>query len=201
MNINLTIFDIIGYAGSLLVVISMLMTSVMKLRIINTAGSVLAIIYAIAIHAYPTLVMNVALVIINVINMRKLSNNSPEYRLVKTNGSDSILQDIISIYSEDIKKYFPEFDKLTGDDTAFVIFNSNLPVGVTAGRINNSCFDLTFDYTIPAYRDASVGKYLFSHLNQFGLNKAKITNPSSSHIHYLAKVGFSEVGQDYIKML
>ena len=48
MNLNLSIFDIIGYVGSLLVVISMLMTSVMKLRIINTAGSVLAVIYAIS---------------------------------------------------------------------------------------------------------------------------------------------------------
>ena len=96
MEFNITIFDIIGYAGSLLVVISMLMTSVMKLRIINTAGSVLAVIYSIAIGAYPTLVMNVALIIINLINMRKLSNNSPEFRLVKAPGSDAILGDLIS---------------------------------------------------------------------------------------------------------
>ena len=128
MNLNITIFDIIGYAGSLLVVISMLMTSVMKLRIINTAGSVLAVIYSIAIGAYPTLVMNVALIIINLINMRKLSNNSAEFRLVKAPGTDAVLGDLISKYLDDIKHFFPGYKDLTAEDTAFIVFNADVPV-------------------------------------------------------------------------
>lgn len=201
MNLNLTVFDIIGYAGSLLVVISMLMTSVMKLRIINTAGSVLAVIYALAIHAYPTLVMNLALIIINVINMRKLNNNSPEYRLLRAPGSDTILSDLVVRYSNDIKKFFPGYKELSSDDTAFIVFNADVPVGITAGRIDNSCFDIYFDYTIPAYRDCSVGKYLFSHIKSFGLSKAQMTDPSNKHISYLNKIGFSYDGNKYIKTL
>ena len=201
MDLNLSIFDIIGYVGSLLVVISMLMTSVMKLRIINTAGSVLAVIYALAIHAYPTLVMNVALIIINVINMRKLSNNSTEFRVVKAPGSDAVLSDIISKYLEDIKTFFPGYRDLTSEDTAFIVFNEDVPVGITAGKVNNTCFDIYFDYTIPAYRDCSVGKYLFSHLKNFDLGKAQIVDPSNKHIPYLNKIGFSAEGSKYIKML
>lgn len=201
MEFNITIFDIIGYAGSLLVVISMLMTSVMKLRIINTAGSVLAVIYSIAIGAYPTLVMNVALIIINLINMRKLSNNSPEFRLVKAPGSDAILGDLISKYLDDIKKFFPGYKDLSADDTAFIVFNSDVPVGITAGKINNGCFDMYFDYSTPAYRDCSVGKFVYTHLRSFGLNKAQIVDPSSDHLAYLNKVGFYAEGNKYVKML
>jgi hypothetical protein len=201
MNLNLSIFDIIGYVGSLLVVISMLMTSVMKLRIINTAGSILAVIYAIAIHAYPTLVMNLALIIINVINMRKLSNNSPEYRMVKAPGNDAILGDLVARYLDDIKKYFPGYRDLTAEDTAFIVFNSDVPVGITVGTINNNCFDIMIDYTVPAYRDCSVGKFIFSHLKSFGLTKAQMSNPSNEHLSYLNKVGFSTDGNKFIKML
>ena len=43
--------ELIGYLGSLLIVVSMLMTSVVKLRIINTVGSVIFTGYALTIHS------------------------------------------------------------------------------------------------------------------------------------------------------
>ena len=66
------IFDMIGYTGSFLVVISMLMTSVVKLRVINTIGAVIFLCYAICIRSIPTAVMQLSLIIINVINLYKL---------------------------------------------------------------------------------------------------------------------------------
>lgn len=57
--------ELLGYAGSILVVFSMLMHSVTRLRVINTAGCVLSAIYALVIQAFPTMLMNVVLVLIN----------------------------------------------------------------------------------------------------------------------------------------
>ena len=45
-----TIYELIGYFGSALVVISMLMTSVVRLRIINLIGSVIFTCYALIIR-------------------------------------------------------------------------------------------------------------------------------------------------------
>ena len=45
------LLELIGYLGSLLVIVSMLMTSVVKLRGINTIGSVIFCAYALAIHS------------------------------------------------------------------------------------------------------------------------------------------------------
>ena len=66
MNIYLEIF---GYVGTALVVISMMMTSVTKLRILNLCGSVITAIYAGIQGTYPVLLLNVLLVGINVFHL------------------------------------------------------------------------------------------------------------------------------------
>ena len=55
---NAMMIEIFGYIGSALVVVSMLMSSIVKLRIINTVGSVISGIYAVICGAIPLAVMN-----------------------------------------------------------------------------------------------------------------------------------------------
>ncbi len=57
--------EIFGYIGTILVVMSMMMTSVTKLRIVNMSGSVISAIYAAICGTWPIVVMNVSLFIIN----------------------------------------------------------------------------------------------------------------------------------------
>ena len=57
--------EIFGYIGSVLVVISMMMTSITKLRIVNISGSVISTTYSVIVGAWPIVAMNVALMIIN----------------------------------------------------------------------------------------------------------------------------------------
>lgn len=67
-----TIYEIIGYIGSSLVIISMLMTSMVKLRIINMAGSIIFTVYAFCIKSYPTAIMQICMCIINLVNLYRL---------------------------------------------------------------------------------------------------------------------------------
>ena len=66
MNIYLEIF---GYIGTALIIISMMMTSVTKLRLINICGSVISAIYSAHCHAWPVVVMNVCLICINTFHL------------------------------------------------------------------------------------------------------------------------------------
>lgn len=66
MNIYL---EMIGYVGTALVVISMMMTSVTWLRILNVCGSVMSGIYALCGGAYPVLLLNVCLIGINLFHL------------------------------------------------------------------------------------------------------------------------------------
>ncbi len=64
MNTNIYL-EIFGYIGTALVVISMMMTSITKLRIVNMSGSVISAIYAGICGTWPIVVMNVCLFAIN----------------------------------------------------------------------------------------------------------------------------------------
>ena len=57
--------EIFGYIGSALVVISMMMSSITKLRIVNISGSVISTTYSIIVGAWPIVAMNVSIMIIN----------------------------------------------------------------------------------------------------------------------------------------
>lgn len=62
MNIYLEIF---GYIGTALVILSMTMKSINKLRAINVAGGTISMIYSAFVSAWPIVVMNACLITIN----------------------------------------------------------------------------------------------------------------------------------------
>ena len=89
---NAMLIEIFGYIGSALVVVSMLMSSVVKLRLINTVGSIVSGIYALIVGAFPLVLMNACLIAINVYNLFKLLMAKTEYDLVEAEGEDSLVK-------------------------------------------------------------------------------------------------------------
>lgn len=69
MNIYLEIF---GYIGSGLILLSMMMTSVEKLRWFNISGSVISMIYGALTGAWPMVFLNVGTITINVVQVLRL---------------------------------------------------------------------------------------------------------------------------------
>lgn len=63
------LLEIIGYTGSALVLLSMAMTSVTKLRRLNMLGSLVSMIYALLIHTYPVVILNLGMIVINAIQL------------------------------------------------------------------------------------------------------------------------------------
>lgn len=72
------LIELMGYLGSALVVISMLMTSANRLRIINATGAGIFTLYAWMIHSYPTALMNFAIVLIDIYNLFRLHKTKQE---------------------------------------------------------------------------------------------------------------------------
>lgn len=72
MNIYLEIF---GYIGTLLILLSMMMTSVTKLRLFNLAGSVISMIYAVICNTWPIVLLNFTLAIIHIVQLIRLAKN------------------------------------------------------------------------------------------------------------------------------
>ena len=66
------IYEIVGYIASGLVAISLMMSSIVKLRLINLVGAGLFTLYGILIDAYPVAVLNFMIVLIDLYYLREI---------------------------------------------------------------------------------------------------------------------------------
>ena len=62
--------EIYGYISMVVVIISMLQKNVEKLRIINTISCIMFVIYGFLIGAYPVIVLNSIVILINLYYIR-----------------------------------------------------------------------------------------------------------------------------------
>ena len=183
--------ELFGYLGSALVVISMLMTSVMKLRIINTIGSVIFMIYALIIKSYPTALMNAFLVGINIYQMVRLHSTKKHYDLVEVSSEGRYFTYLMQYHAQDIARYFPDASRLVKQaDTAYVICCDSSPAGLFAARRKPSGLDVCLDYSTPVYRDCSVGTFLYEELKKKGIRQLSCKTNVPEHMAYLKKMGF-----------
>lgn len=198
-----TLIEIFGYVGSALVVISMLMSSIVKLRVINTVGSVISGTYAVICGAIPLAVMNVCLIAINGYNLLKLLKTKQVYDLVVGEADDSLVKYFLKRYGEDIKHYFPGYEAARAQGKkAYIACCEGNPAGLLIGEEQDGVFNLLIDYSTPVYRDCSVGKYLYSKLPENGVNALRFAEKlTEEHISYMNKMGFVRENETYINKL
>lgn len=199
-----TLLEIFGYIGSALVVISMLMSSVVKLRIINVCGSIISATYAFLIGSFPLALMNVCLIVINIFNLIKLFRTEQKYDFVIGKTDDALVKFFLEHYGSDIRTYFRNYDaEKDSADSVYITCINGSPAGMTLARhTSDDTLDLIIDYSIPKYRDCSVGKYLYSKLPKYGIRKLTFEKGKSvPHESYLAKVGFKTEDGYFVKTL
>lgn len=191
-----TLLELFGYLGSMLVIVSMLMTSVFRLRVINTIGSVLFAVYALLIHSYPTMIMNLFLAGINIWHITRLRGTSRHYDLVQVTPEEGFLQYLLSAYQEDLLHYFPTITpEQSPDCLAFVTCCENNPAGFFLARQASPSsmqrLEVILDYTTPFYRDCSAGTFLYQELRKRGVRELTVPSASDPHSLYLEKMGFT----------
>ena len=177
MNIFLEIF---GYVGTALVLLSMMMTSVVKLRLFNTVGSFISMIYAFLSGAWPVVFLNLGLIIINVWQLVKLNRTETVFECVKLGADDKSLGQTKEVY---------------------MVYTSGESVGVLIGSREGDTLFVEFDYSTVKYRDCSVGAFLYGQLKNDGIRKLVSERKGDYHNQYLIKMGFAEENGKFCKVL
>lgn len=72
--------EIFGYVGSGLILLSMMMTSVEKLRWFNISGSMISLIYGAIMGTWPVVFLNVGTITINVVQIIRLHRQKNDRR-------------------------------------------------------------------------------------------------------------------------
>ena len=185
--------EIIGYIGSALVLVSMLMTSVVRLRIINLIGSVIFAGYALLIQSYPTALMNICLAGINVYYLIRIFKQPKIYDPVKTDPDDAFFSHMLDRMMDDIHVWFPEFPaKEINADVAYIICCETQPACLFLGKDNAGSLEVLLDYATPAYRDTSVGRFLYRYLASEGFTSLIFKQKSDGHVPYMKKMGYKD---------
>ena len=187
------VVEIIGYLGSVLVVISMLMTSVVRLRVINLIGSAIFTCYALLIKSYPTAAMNLFLVGINMYHLVRLLKVQKNYDLVATDMEDNYVTYLLEKNKDDILKWFPEFSLPNELEIAYLVCCDSNPAGLFLGRsVGNDAIEVLLDYATPIYRDTSVGGHLHRRLAEAGYRSLVFRSHAPRHESYMEKVGYQK---------
>ena len=69
---GIPLIEWVGYAASIMIAISLIMTNIVKLRVINSIGCILFAIYGFTVRAYPVGIINTFIFFINCYYLYKM---------------------------------------------------------------------------------------------------------------------------------
>lgn len=199
MNSNL-IWELIGYAGSALVLVSLLMSSIYKLRVLNALGSLIFCVYAFKIHSIPTAIMNICLVGIDVYYLiRLLSPQQKTFSCIEVSRNDATVKYLLEHFSEDIVKYF-DSNSIEAADMVMLVYDNETIAGLLAGANEGDGLRIILDYSTPQYRDCKVALYLYEKLAG-SYKRLVYAGSNEKHIPFCLKMGYVLRDGCYVKEL
>ncbi|HOO31491.1 MAG TPA: hypothetical protein PK466_08365 [Thermotogota bacterium] len=208
---NATILEWIGYSASLIVLISLLMSSIIKLRWLNLIGSGIYCAYGLFIGSFPVAVMNAGLIAINIYYLTKIYGSKDSFELITLDSKTDYFSHFMKFYEKDMLKYFPKENlEIEDDKMGFYILRNVVPAAVFIAReTDRNTLDIQIDYAIPAYRDFKIGNFIFEDQKDYfikkGYTQMTCHSINKDHDAYLEKMGFlrnsSGSGNQFIKSL
>ncbi len=195
-----------GYAASVVVAISLMMSSIVKLRWLNLTGATMFSSYGFIIGALPVGFLNLFIVVINVVYLVRMYRAKDDFRIMRWSGGDEFLSHFLEFHQAEIERFFPrlDFGNLDGRVVFFLVRNS-APIGLLFGRNQEGgSFLIELDYVGPQYRDLKMGSFLYEKNDFFrrqGYSALKAQATGSGHDAYLMRMGFARQGEYFVKAL
>lgn len=194
MESNL-IYELIGYAASALVAVSLMMSAIVKLRIVNLIGALTFSVYGILIGSIPVAAMNGFIVFINIWYLVIIFRDTEYFKLLQVDKNSEYLKEFIRFYHDEIEHFQPDFSLQEPSNFSVFILRDMIPAGLILGKLDKSgSLSVHLDFVIPNYRDFKTGRFLFTKRQEFFREKGiqKVISPSGNHRHneYLEKMGF-----------
>lgn len=190
-------YEWLGYAASLIVLISLVMSSVKRLRWINLVGSLVFAVYGIIIKSYPVAVMNLGIVIVNTYYLYQIYHQKDALKIIPIHHDVAYLETFVSHYQTDMKHFMrAQVDVLYHEDyIKFFVTRNTVPAGLFVGKKNDqNTLEVLIDYTTPTYRDFKIGMFIYEdNIHQFkdlGFNKLVSQKGTEKHQSYLERMGF-----------
>ncbi|MFP4147898.1 MAG: hypothetical protein ACLFV0_00225 [Nitriliruptoraceae bacterium] len=199
---DVTTVELVGYLASLLIVLSLLMASLWRLRIINLLGASVFTVYGVLIGSVPVVLTNGAIVLIDLYYLwRMVTDRSAQayFEVVETPADSPLLARFVAFHREDIARFQPSFTGITPDHLAWSVLRDGVPVGLVLAHADGEVARIDLDYVVPAHRDQRAGTRFYATPQLFaphGVTRLSTRAEVDAHRRYLTAMGFEPVEGD-----
>jgi hypothetical protein len=198
--------QLLGWAGSALLVFSLLQQRVLRFRLLNLTASLTLTVFNALVHVWPMVAMNLVTGSINIWMITRLvreRGDSSVYEVIPVGPDEAYLRHFLKVQAADIAKYFPQFDP--ADDlgpgrSAYLVERGNETVGVVVVRdAGEGVAQVELDYVTPRFRDFSPGEFVYRSSGLFrGKGFRQIKTPPGMLDPYYRRLGFREEGDHWV---
>ena len=200
--------DAIGWAGSALLVYSLLQARVLRFRVLNLTASLVLVLFNALLGIWPMVTMNAVLAGINVWFIRKLlveRHDETAYQVLEVGLGDAYLRHVLAVHGDDVRKFFPAFEGLAHLDqatrrSAFLVMHGDETVGVVvARRADEGVAQIELDYVTPRYRDFTPGEFVYRRSGLFrDRGYRRVLTPPGMVAPYYDGLGFRREADRYV---
>jgi hypothetical protein len=200
-------WQIIGWGGSALVVLSLTQARVLRFRWLNLAGSVVATAYNAVFAIWPFVAMNGAIALINVYWLWRLlgeRHDEAVYEVVELAPDDAYLAHVLTVHATDIARYRSPAVADGGQRLAFLVVRGDETVGVVlVSDLGDGVGHVDLDWVTPRFRDFTPGEFVYRRSGVFAARgfRRLVAPGGPGQADYLARVGFEHSGEGWAREL
>ena len=177
----MVVLQLLGWAGSALLVYSVLQTRILRLRLFGAVASAVLVVFNAAIAVWPMVAMNLVLTAINVFYIVRLirDRDDPEaFDVVEIPPTESYTRYLMKEFAADIEHFNPGFssEDAARADRGFLILRGAETVGLVLTRdVGAATAQIELDYVVPRYQGFTLGEFVYradGPLASFGYRRA-----------------------------
>lgn len=198
--------ELLGYVASGVIVLSLTMTSILRLRLVGLVGATLFATYGVLVDAFPVVLTNVVILGLHLFFLWKAWTDDEYFTLLEVRPDSYYLDQFLTFHGDDIRTYQPQFaHDADGGGLALFILRDMVPAGLLLGRSQDpGVLDVELDYVTPRYRDLKAARFLFDHNRAAflgrGIDTLRAEAETDAHRRYLERIGFSAVTGDRFEL-
>ena len=193
-------YELIGYVASVLVAISLMMSKIISLRIVNAIGAATFCVYGILINSVPVASMNAFVVLINFYYLWKLYGSTEDFKLIQLNSGDDYIAYFLEFYADEIEMHQENgIQEIKSSNFIFLTLRNMVPAGILAGNLElDGTLQLKIDFVTPDYRDFKIGKFIYTNnlafLKSKNIKTIQAKAADKEQENYFKKMGFEKSG-------
>jgi hypothetical protein len=193
------VLEIIGWLGGLLLIVSFLQTRILRLRLVNLAGSIVLVFYNAVVEVWPMVGLNAAMIVINTGQILRLVQErraGRAFEVLEVDPLSDYLRHYLRVHEEDIRSFVPGFvwDGAAPGRAAFLVLRGDETAGtVLLHDAGDGVAQVELDYVTRRFRDFAPGRHVYEDSGLFadrGFTEIRAPRGMRAEDGYLERMGF-----------